>query len=207
MKNKLYLLLFVMLYSNVAIAASIAEQQQTQISDILTDMNQSAKEVADTVISNPQNAIDAGCLNNIMGIDLDVFAVDLTNIWSTIYGTIKSQIVDSACSASNDWVNQQTSVLDQSLEAPMGLGSISISQGSAIDEWQSVSTTDVELNNNEITTHVSTDVLGEVPMPSVINNAPSTVSNSDTSPAQNTNDLEDEMENMLDLGKLWGENP
>ena len=88
---------------------SIADQQKAQVQTLLADMNQSAKDVADTVISNPQNAIDAGCLSGIQGVDLSVFTIDFTNIWGAIYTTVKDKIVNQACTASTDWVNNQAS--------------------------------------------------------------------------------------------------
>lgn len=195
---------FISLSSNAQ--TTIAEQQQEQVQTLLADMNQSAKEVADTVISDPQSAIDAGCLSNIQGIDLSVFSVDFTNIWGTLYSAVKDQIVNSGCTASTDWVANQTAGLDTTLQAPFGLGSISVAQGSALNDWQSALSTDVEMDNTELAAKVTTDTLGQVPPPSVINGAINKASANQDTPRHNKEDWENKIEDALDVKQLWNKN-
>jgi hypothetical protein len=185
---------------------TIADQQKQQVQTLLADMNQSAKEVADTVISDPQNAIDAGCLSGIQGIDLSVFSVDFTNIWGALYNSIKDQIVNQACSAATDWVNNQTAALDTQLQAPFGLGSISISQGSALNDWQSALSTDVEMDSTELATKVTTDTLGQVPAPGIVSGAVKKASATQDTPGHNKEDWEEKIEDALDVQTLWEDN-
>lgn len=208
MRNCTYLaaLLGLLLSMQSHAQTSIAEQQRQQVQTLLADMNQSAKDVADTVISEPQSAIDAGCLSSIQGIDLSVFSVDFTNIWGALYNTIKDQIVNSACTAATDWVNNQTAALDTTLQAPFGLGSISVSQGSALNDWQSALSTDVEMDNTELATQVTTDTLGTVPPPSVVNGAVNKASANQNTPGHNKEDWENRIEDALDVKQLWNEN-
>lgn len=202
----LFIWLGLLVTSNISNAAdTIAEQQAEQIEQILVDMNQSAKEVADTVISDPQNAIDAGCLDDIQGIDLSVFTVDFTNIWGPLYQQIKDQLINAACSASTDWVNQQTAMLDGTLTAPLGLGSISISQGSAVDEWQSVVATDVEMDSAELIDQVSTDTLGKIPGVGTIGGSTNRVSSQKQTPSSDKSEYEAKIKEMLDVKQLWND--
>jgi len=194
------------LFSSPSIATpSLAEQQKEQIRTLLADMNQSAKEVADTVISEPQSAEDAGCLSDVQGIDLSLFTVDLLNVWGALYDTIKDQIISGTCDAATNYINQQSGQLDTNLEAPFGLGSISISQSSAIDDWQSVVTSDVELDNTELVTKVTTDTLGQVPPPSVVSNSIQKAESSSDTPSHNKKEIEESLEEMLSLKTLFEE--
>jgi len=208
--RKIYVINFVLslaagIYASNAFAAdpSIADQQKAQVQTLLADMNQSAKDVADTIISDPQNAIDAGCLDGIQGIDLSVFSVDFTNIWGALYGSIKDQIINQACTAATDWVNSQTAALDTTLEAPFGLGSISISQGSALTEWQSALSTDVEMDSTELATQVTTDTLGQVPAPGIVSGAVKKASANQTTPGHDKEEWEEKIEDALDVKQLW----
>ena len=190
---------------NTVHAATIAEQQKQQVQMLLADMNQSAKEVADNVISEPQSAMDAGCLSSIQGVDLGVFTVDYTNIWGAIYNSLKDQIVNSACDASSNWVNSQTAALDSTLQMPFGMGSISVTQGSTINDWQSALSTDVEMDSTELATQVTTDTLGQVPAPGIVSNAVKKANANKTTPGHNKKDWEAELEDMLDVKQLWEE--
>jgi hypothetical protein len=208
--RKIYIINFVLFLaagvsvSNVSVAdPSIADQQKEQVQTLLADMNQSAKDVADTIISDPQNAIDAGCLDGIQGIDLSVFSVDFTNIWGALYGSIKDQIINQACTAATDWVNSQTAALDTTLEAPFGLGSISVSQGTALTEWQSALSTDVEMDSTELATQVTTDTLGQVPAPGIVSGAVKKATANQTTPGHNKEEWEEKIEDALDVKQLW----
>lgn len=185
---------------------SIADQQKAQVQTLLADMNQSAKDVADTVISNPQNAIDAGCLSGIQGVDLSVFTIDFTNIWGAIYTTVKDKIVNQACTASTDWVNNQASALDTTLQAPFGLGSISVSQGSALNDWQSALSADVTMDSTELATKVTTDTLGQVPPPGIVSGAVRKATASQSTPGHDKEMWESKIEDALDVKQLWKEN-
>lgn len=200
------LMLCFFLLPNISIAQTIAEQQKQKVDELLAQMNQSAKEVADDVISDPQNALDAGCLSGIQGIDLSVFSVDFTNIWGALYNNVKDSILNSACSAATDWVNNQTAALETQLQMPFGLGGITVTQGTAISEWQSKSTTDVQMTNAELNTKVTTGTLGKVPPPANVSApAKKATSNQDT-PTHNKKTWEGKIEDALDVQTLFKDN-
>ena len=88
-KAALYLIVATTLFgSNISVGeeeSTIAENQRQQVDNIIVDMNSSARAVVDTVVSDPQKAIDGGCLDGIQGIDLSVMSVDVTDIWGAVY--------------------------------------------------------------------------------------------------------------------------
>jgi len=191
--------------TNAVAGPSIAEQQKQQVDTLLADMNQSARDIAYTVISDPQSALDGGCLSSLQGIDLSIFSVDIASIWGALYNITKSQILNQACTATTDWANNQTSALDTTLQAPFGLGSISVSQGSALNDWQSVLSTDVELDNTEIATLVTTKNLGQIPAPGIVSAGVQKASANQTTPGHDKEAWEDRIGEALDLKQLWGE--
>lgn len=184
---------------------TIAEQQKEQVQKLLVEMNQSSKELADTIISEPQKAIDAGCLDSIHGIDLSVFTIDFTNIWGALYNSIKDKILNQACDAANTWANSQMAKLNTTLEAPLGLGKITIGQGTAIKDWQSAVTKDVKMDNTELATQVTTDTLGQVPPPGLVSKAVKKAEASQDTPGHNKEDWEAKIKDMLDIKQLWNE--
>jgi hypothetical protein len=190
--------------ASASVPSSIADAQKQQVEAILVDMNQSAQDVAG-LIDEPQSAWDAGCLDDLMSVDLSVFTIDFTNIWGALYQTMKDQIVNMACSAATDWVNQQTQQLQTQLQAPFGLGGISITQGTGINEWQSAVTGNVELDNTELNQQVSTATLGTIPAAIPPNTAPKAMFDNGTTPVQNREALEGQIEEMLDVRQLFNE--
>lgn len=188
-------------YSQEGEEQSIAEQQASQIKSIIVDMNESAKTVVDTVTSEPQKAIDGGCLAGIQGIDLSAMSVDPTDIWGAVYDRIKSEILGVACSAGTAWANEQTARLDLSLQTP--IGSVELGQGNSISDWQSVQTTDVELSNDEVAASVSTDTLGNIP--GIPTNAPvKRVQTGERNTESNAKEYEEKMEESFNLKQIWG---
>ncbi len=210
MTHKL-ILAWALTFPSFALATSgmpnTAEMQKQQIELLLTDMNNSALEVIDTVTSNPQKAIDSGCLDDIRSIDLSVFAIDLTNIWEPIYATLKDQIFNMVCNAAQKHINNITEKLTFDLQAPFGLSSVSVVQGDAITDWQSVTNSDVELDSTALVQKVSTKTLGTVPSAAQIEAA---VKSLDTHAAaeairgSNKEKLESQFEQMLDLNTFFG---
>ena len=183
-------------------ATSIAAQQKEQLEYVIADINASAKTVVDTVVSEPQKAIDGGCLSNIQGIDLSVMSVDPTDIWGAVYSSIKDNLLSMACSAATDWANEQTAQLDLVLETD--IGNIELGQGSRISDWQSVQRTDVELSNDEVAEKVTTETLGDLP---AIPSATGTrrMESTRRTPGSNPKELEEAMEDSFNLKQIWGE--
>ena len=182
---------------------TVADTQRDQVSLVLADMNKSAKEVIDTVVRDPQNAIDAGCLDGIMGIDVSVFAIDHTNVLNGVYQTIMNMIKNDVCNAATAWVNAQTAELDITLEAPFGLGSIDISQGSTVSDWQNVVSTDVEISNQEIYDKVGTKTLGRVPTHQENLDVANELAPTGISPSQDKREKEQSLFEMIDVKQIW----
>jgi hypothetical protein len=200
------IVLCIYLLPNICVAQTIAEQQKKKVDELLAQMNQSAKKVADDVISNPQNALDAGCLSGIQGIDLSVFSVDFTNIWGALYKNLKDSILNGACSAATDWVNNQTAALETQLQLPFGLGGITVTQGTAISEWQSKTSTDVQMTNAELNSKVTTGTLGKVTPPANVSGTPKKASTNQDTPIHNKKSWEDKIKDALDVQTLFKDN-
>lgn len=206
MKFRDVALLCIALTPSISFGQTIAEQQKQKVDELLAEMNQSAKEVADDVISSPQNALDAGCLSDIQGIDLSVFSVDFTNIWGALYNSAKDSILNGACSAATDWVNNQTAALESQLQMPFGLGGITVTQGTAISEWQSKTTADVEMTNTELNTKVTTGTLGQVPPPGNVSGPPKKATSNQDTPTHNKKTWEGKIKDALDVQTLFKDN-
>jgi len=144
---------------------SIACSQKNQVQEIWTDMNKSFSYLTDDLIQNPSSAIDAGCLNDINKVDINAIAIDPKSIFSGIYAALKDQILNKACDAINDKVNEATSYLDQRLEAPMGIGSVSVStRGSSdVQSFSDIASSRSRLTNREATSEAVQEVFGEYP--------------------------------------------
>lgn len=180
--NKSFITAVVFLaYSTATISApaTVAEQQREDVSQLMADLNTDAKSVVDQVVSAPQDAIDSGCLGGILGLDLSVFSVDLTNLWAPLYSQFKQQLLSQACSAATDYVNSQTAQLATTLNTP--LGGVSLTQGTAITDWQSVVRTDVTLSNTELNDKITTGLLGDIPATSASTRTPSRVTTNEVS--------------------------
>ena len=193
--------------SGAEVKQTIAEQQKEQVAAIVDDMNKSAKEVANTIISEPQKAIDSGCLADIQGIDLSVFTVDLTNIWGAMYKTIKDQIVNTACTESTEWANAKTEDFDYVfvISEKYDVGGIEGSQGGSVDEWQSIVDSEAELNNEDVASKATDVVLGDIPKPAILREAMKPII-AEQETAVHTKDIwEEKMEDSLDLNSLWGD--
>ncbi len=210
MKHKMILAL-VLILPGIASATparpNMAELQKAQIELLLTDMNNSALEVIDTVTSNPQKAIDSGCLDDIRSIDLSVFTIDLTNIWEPIYATLKDQIFNMVCDAAEQHINNITEKLTFDLQGPFGLSSVSVVQGDAISDWQSVTNSDVQLDSTALVQKVSTKTLGTVPTAAQIDAAVKSLDTHAAADAIRGNDkekLESQFKQMLDLNTFFG---
>ena len=144
---------------------SIACSQKNQVQEIWTDMNKSFSYLTDDLIQNPSSAIDAGCLNDTNKVDINAIAIDPKSIFSGIYAALKDQILNKACDAINDKVNEATSYLDQRLEAPMGIGSVSVStRGSSdVQSFSDIASSRSRLTNREATSEAVQEVFGEYP--------------------------------------------
>lgn len=183
--------------------ASIAEQQADAVRELMIAMNQSSNEIGQQIFTAPQRASDAGCLDGIMSIDLSVFRVDFTSAWSAILGQVKDAILNTTCSAASDWANDQTAALETSMEAPYGLGSISISQGTAIDDWQSVTRESVALSAAELANKVTTGTLGQVPDRTIPSQSPNAIESSQDTPSSDKESMESELPRSFNFRELW----
>jgi hypothetical protein len=176
---------------------------QTQAADeVKVGLNKQRMTTLDSVVSTPQSAKDAGCLDGILGVNLGVFTVDFANLWAPLYDQFKSDLLSQACAAATDYVNQQTAQLTASLDTPFG--SISLTQGSAISDWQSVVRTDVQLSNVELTNQISTGVLGAIPLPVASTAVANKVTTSEVSAVVDKITISGNLKTALDVNSLWG---
>ena len=181
----------------------IVGPQREQANRVMVDMNQAAKVVADTVVTDPQSSKDAGCLDGILGIDVSVFTIDPTNALNGAYQTIMNMIKNDACNAATSWVNAQTAALDVSLEAPFGIGSIDISQGSTLSDWQNVVSTDVEISNQEIYDKVGSKTLGRVPTHIENTAVANKIAPMGLTPSEDKRSKEAALNDMLSAKQIW----
>lgn len=182
---------------------SVADQQAQAVRDIMVALNQSSNEIGQQIFTEPQRAADAGCLDGIKGIDLSVFRVDITSAWTALTSQIKDQILNGTCSAASDWANDQTAALETSMDAPYGLGNISLTQGNAVTDWQSVTKQDVELTAAELAQKVTTGTLGQVPNRTIPSAAADTIESNENTPSSDKEGLEAEMPQILNFKQLW----
>lgn len=142
---------------------SIACHQKKQVEEIWIDMNQSVSTLTDELVTNPDKAIEAGCLDDIMQLDLSVITVDPYGVWNTVYAGLKDELMNMACSAVEEKLNEATAYLDLKLEAPMGLGSVSLGQSGHAQSFSDAQDARVHMNNNEARDEVINQVFGEYP--------------------------------------------
>ncbi|MCH9665909.1 MAG: hypothetical protein K0U41_08710 [Gammaproteobacteria bacterium] len=182
---------------------SVAQQQNQAVQEIMVALNQSSNEIGQQIFTEPQRAADAGCLDGIKGIDLSVFRIDITSAWTALTSQIKDQILNGTCSAATDWANEQTTALDTNMDIPYGLGNISLSQGNAVGDWQSVIKQDVEMTSEELSQRVTTGTLGQVPNRTIPSAAADTLGSNENTPSNDKEELEKELPKILNFKQLW----
>jgi hypothetical protein len=187
---------------------SLACQQKSQIEAIWVDMNQSANTLVDDIMTFPESAVEAGCLDNIRSIDISILTIDPLSIWTDIYSSLKDELISQVCSAVEDKVNELSAELETDLEAPLGLGSISITSGYSIDTFSELTDTRVKLTNSEAKEEVVESVLGDYSVPrhqkyteKAMNDA-YFEDNGTYRMIERTED-EEKIETMLNLNRLW----
>lgn len=195
--------LFLLCSKGFAQQTSVAQQQNQAVRDIMVALNQSSNEIGQQMFTEPQRASDAGCLDGIKGINLSVFRIDITSAWTALTSQLKDQILNGTCSAATDWANDQTSALETNMDAPYGLGNISLSQGNSVGDWQSVTKQDVEMSAAELARKVTTGTLGQVPNRTIPSAAPDTLKSTENTPSSDKERLESELPKILDFKQLW----
>ena len=187
----------------------ILEQQQEQIENIMVDINQSSKELYETMTTKPQNVVESGCLGNLRNISLDGLVVDPADLLAGVYASLKDQLYDMACSAASDFANQATEKLNASLELPYGLGKIGVSQGSGIGkDPDNIFKTEVTIDSDEVASDVTEGILKDArvspySVSSNVQELEERVRNKGTA-SKKRNEYEKKLEGMLDIDKLFG---
>tara|TARA_R110001583_G_scaffold176714_1_gene331511 strand:- start:3776 stop:4465 length:690 start_codon:yes stop_codon:yes gene_type:complete len=187
---------------------SLACRQKENIEEIWVDMNQSASTVVDDIMTAPEAAVEAGCLDDIRSIDLSVMTVDPYSLWSEIYSSLKDQLTSQVCSAVEDKINEQTEKLDTTLEAPLGLGEVSVSNSYDINSFDELTETRVKLTNDEAKKDVVESVFGSSTVRSAKHFTEKSMDrvylekNGTTKRAVRTSE-EEELESALDFNRLW----
>lgn len=142
---------------------SIACQQKRELDAIWVDMNKSSMDVIDTVMTDPGKAREMGCLDNIRSLDLSVFTIDINGLWTSLYSALKDQLMDRVCDAIDQKVNEELNRLTFQLEAPMGLGEISLGRGSNANSLDDFGRVRARITNEEARRAVVEEVLDEQP--------------------------------------------
>ena len=190
---------------------SISCDQKRQVEEIWVDMNKSYTQLADEVISNPSSAMESGCLDGIMQMDLSIITVDPKGIWSSVYAGIKDELMNLACNAAEKEVNEATAFLDAKLEAPMGLGNASVGRSGRVSGFNDVSNTRVEMTDTEAQREVVSEVFGEYPK---VNRRRWTeqqverrrVNDVGVSTRSRRTENEEKVEDVLDLNRIFDSN-
>lgn len=187
---------------------SIACEQRRQLDEIWVDMNKSSSALVDDVMEAPKKAEEMGCLDQLKQIDLSVVTVDPRSIWSTVYAALKDRIVNRACTAINDAVNEQTARLNNRLEAPMGLGSVAIQQSGTGNGLDNFTRTRVRITDEDARREVVRDTLGVYPTIQSQSDTDIKI-REDRETRVGTSDRErrtaeqEDLERVLDFNRLW----
>jgi hypothetical protein len=135
------------------------KQQKEQLNAIQVDMQKSYKSLVDEVTTVPQKVEDSGCLDGLLSIDTSIFVIDPASIWTALYAGLKDQLLNRVCNAAEEYANEATALLEFKLEAPLGIGSIGISQGNRVRDWDNlIDDSRVVLTNEEAADIVNNEV-------------------------------------------------
>jgi hypothetical protein len=184
-------------------------QQGRQVRAILIDLNQSVKGSIDTFTSDPGTVFESGCLDDIASINLSIFRVDPASIWTELYNQIKDEIINRTCSVIEDKINEHRNRLNLALEAPFGLGSVSISNGTDIESSQDIFRVKQTLSNQQIRNEVIQSVFGSPPTAPVRDFSENqiqlpNIQEGDKSSQQKRTKEQESITKFIDLNKLWG---
>lgn len=183
-------------------------QQQRQLKAILVDLNQSVGPSIKTFVSDPGTVFESGCLDEIAGINLSIFRIDPTSIWTEVYQQLKDEITNRVCTKIQDKINEHRERLNITLEAPFGLGSVSVSNGAGIESTHDIFRVQDNASNNQIRRRVVEEVFGSPPTAPVRDFQENIITLPNTShlqtPRQKRKKEEERITKFIDINKLWG---
>lgn len=187
---------------------SFACKQKENVDAIWVDMNKTASNVVDNIMTAPESAAQAGCLDDIRSINTSIMTVDPFSIWSEVYQGIKDQLITQVCSAVEDRINEQTTKLAFTLEAPLGLGSVGVDQSYDIETFDELTNTRVQLSNREAKNKVVGDVFGDYTVPTAKHFTEKSMDKEfletqGVSKRADRNKAEENIESIIDFNRLW----
>lgn len=158
--------------------------------------NLKASQLANSIISEPLSAKEAGCLDQIMGVDLSVFKVNgVGSIWDAAYNMVMNQIKNLSCSAVSDWAKDQTGRVDDLLSNGIDMDEMG-------DIW-SGGATDPK-TPPDVSEYVGTSGMGKVPPPPGSSGSKGGMQYQDHGPGPNYRELSDKMDEMVEKNIFWG---
>ena len=190
----------------------LIQKQKEEIENIMIDMNKTGAEIYDTLTEDPMSVAEAGCLDQIRWIDLDVMVIDPMDIWAGVYSMLKDQIYNMACEAANESINEANGILQTNLELPYSLGEISTSTPTYnTNPGGGVLDIDVDLDNDEVINDVREEIFGSgsqrvYDIKSDVEALRKNVKGNNYKPSDREKKAEDKLNEVLDIKKLWGSN-
>lgn len=186
----------------------LLDEQNKKLEQVAIDMNQSGKKLYDTFTSEPQNVAESGCLDSIRGISADAIVIDPANLLSAVYSALKDEVMSQACSAATEYANKLSEMLEFKLELPHEIASIEIGAGDGATGDGGIFQPNIKLDNEKVAEDVKKTVLEKARNRQY--KASDNVRFSETekrfknTKAKSTKDAEKELENIVDIDKIWG---
>jgi len=116
--------------SPVFAECQLSMEQKQQIADATQAHKEAVDQIVAEMLDQPEPAKEQACLDNLMGINLDVFAVNPANIYAGLFDQLMDQIMAMACQAVEDGWNDAASALEADYQLPYDLGGVSLTASS-----------------------------------------------------------------------------
>lgn len=184
-------------------------QQRRQVEAIWVDLNQSVGSTIKAFTADPGTIFESGCLDDIASIDFSIIRIDPASIWTDIYNSLKDELINRTCTVLQDKINEHRQALNQTLTAPFGLGSISISNGTDIESTRDIFRFNQTTSNDQVRREVVDRVFGDRATAPVRDFSENRLAlpNSQTIAAPTRPKRSKDQERIskfVDLNKLWG---
>ncbi|KZX57834.1 hypothetical protein A3709_19615 [Halioglobus sp. HI00S01] len=100
---------------------NITIQQQEMILELKRNLRLRAQDVAEPYQTDVDFSYIDDCLSRLRSIDTSILTFDLSGLIAGAIERIKDEILDFACTAATDWVNDQTRQLNNLLQRPSNI--------------------------------------------------------------------------------------
>lgn len=166
MKNLKFIFLLLLFVSSNSLALEsevnqLYEDQKKQLNAIEAQMRKDYSELVDNFTETSVEDIAAECLDNVMGIDLSVVTFDPSSLWASLYKQLRDEILEFTCSGIEEELNKHTAKLQKSLELPYGLGSLTLKQGGAVQDYDDLFEGSGKMSNEEALKAINKDLYGD----------------------------------------------